>query len=75
MENFIHAVSCAVHGTSCTRDLTLKYYSQLSKLGMFTIDTEFAFLITDTDQDTADTTDLFKMAAEVTKILREKYLY
>ena len=35
---------------------------------MFTIDTEFAFLITDTDQDTADTTDLFKMAAEVTKI-------
>ena len=42
---------------------------------MFTIDTEFAFLITDTDQDTADTTDLFKMAAEVTKILKEKYLY
>ena len=39
---------------------------------MFTIDTEFAFLITDTDQDTADTTDLFKMAAEVTKILRDK---
>ena len=43
-------------------------YSKLSKLNMFTIDTEFAFLITDTDQDTADTTDLFKMAAEVTII-------
>ena len=43
---------------------------------MFTIDTEFAFLITDTDQDTADTTDLFKMAAEVTKIkCEEKNIY
>ena len=42
---------------------------------MFTIDTEFAFLITDTDQDTADTTDLFKMAAEVTIISREKNIY
>ena len=69
MENFIHAVSCyTVHGTSCTRDLTHNHHSQLSKLNMFTIDTEFAFLITDTDQDTADTTDLFKMAAEVTII-------
>ena len=57
----------------CTRHILYKgpcstQYSQLSKLNMFTIDTEFAFLITDTDQDTADTTDLFKMAAEVTII-------
>ena len=39
---------------------------------MFTIDTEFAFLITDTDQDTADTTDLFKMAAEVEMNIERK---
>ena len=63
------------HPVQGTLPYTLNHHSQLSKLGMFTIDSEFAFLITDTDQDTADTTDLFKMAAEVTKILKEKYLY